>query len=179
MPEALPASGPVTGVEIERKFRLRAAPSAEVFAEHGAVPRRLEQVYLAEPPTGRRIRRIVHADGRIEYRLTRKERLRAFAFHETEERIDAARYESLLLQADPERRPIRKVRHVVPHGAQVLEIDVFESPPGLVIVEVELESDDEVVELPGWVGEWREVTDDPAYLNVNLARTGTRIAPWA
>jgi len=178
MPEALPASGPVTGVEIERKFRLRAAPSARALAEHGAVPRRLEQVYLVEPPSGRRIRRIEHADGRIEHRLTRKERLRAFAFHETEERIDAARYESLLLQADPERCPIRKVRHVVPHGAQALEIDVFESPPGLVLVEVELEHDDEVVELPAWLGEWREVTGDPSYLNANLARAGTRIAPW-
>lgn len=179
MPEVLPASGSVTGVEIERKFRLRTEPSAEVLAEHGAVARRLEQVYLAEPPAGRRIRRIEHADGRIEHRLTTKHRLRAFAFDETEERIDAARYASLLLQADPERRPIRKVRHVVPHGAQVLEIDVFEVPPGLVLLEVELERDDEVVELPAWLGEWREVTDDPGYLNANLARPGTRIAPWA
>lgn len=179
MPEALPASGPVTGIEIERKFRLRAAPSAETLASHGAVARRLEQVYLDEPPKGRRIRRIEHADGRIEHRLTTKERLRSFAFHETEERIDAARYASLLLQADPERRPIRKVRHVVPHGSQVLEIDVFESPPGLVLVEVELEHDDETVELPAWLGEWREVTDDPAYLNANIARPGTVIAPWA
>ena len=179
MPEGLPASGAVTGIEIERKFRLRAAPPAEVLAEHAAVARRLEQVYLDGPPAGRRIRRIEHADGRIEHRLTRKERLRAFAFHETEERIDAARCVSLMLQADPERRPIRKVRHVVPHGAQLLEIDVFESPPGLVLVEVELAHDDEVVELPGWLGEWREVTDDPAYLNANLARPGARVAPWS
>ena len=178
MPEVLPAHGPVTGVEIERKFRLRAVPAAAVLAEHGAVPRRLEQVYLAEPPKGRRIRRIEHADGRIEHRLTSKERVRSFAFHETEERIDAARYASLLLQADPERCPIRKVRHVVPHRDQLLEIDVFESPPGLVILEVELEHDDEVVELPAWLGEWREVTDDPAYLNANLARLGARIPPW-
>lgn len=179
MPEALPASGAAPGVEIERKFRLRAAPSAEILAEHGAVPRRLEQVYLSEPPKGRRIRRIEHVDGRVEHRLTRKERLRAFAFHEEEERIDAARYESLKLQADLGRRPIRKIRHVVPNGDQLLEIDVFETPPGLVLVEVELEHDDEAVELPDWLGEWREVTDDPAYLNANLARPGTRIDPWA
>jgi CYTH domain-containing protein len=179
MPEALPASGSVAGVEIERKFRLRAVPSDAVLAAHGAVPRRLEQVYLAEPPPGRRIRRIEHADGRVEHRLTRKERLRAYAFHETEERIDAARYEALLGEADPDRRPIRKVRQVVPHGDQVLEIDVFEVPAGLVLVEVELEHDDEAITLPDWLGEWREVTHDPAYLNANLARPETRIEPWA
>jgi CYTH domain-containing protein len=179
MPEALPATGSVTGVEIERKFRLPAAPPAALLAAHGAVARHLEQVYLEGPPGGRRIRRIEHADGRIEHRLTRKERLRAFAFHEEEERIDADRYASLLLQADPARRPIRKTRHVVPHGDQVLEIDVFEVPPGLVLVEVELERDDEPVDLPDWLGEWREVTGDPEYLNANLACEGVDLAPWS
>ena len=178
MPEVLPPTGVVAGVEIERKFRLRAAPQVDVLEAHGAVPRRLEQVYLESPPSGRRVRRIEHADGRIEHRLTRKQKLRAFAFHEEEERVDPARYESLLLQADPERRPIRKTRHLVQHGSQVLEIDVFDVPPGLVLVEVELQHDDEAVELPGWLGEWREVTDDPVFGNANLARPGTVIPPW-
>lgn len=178
MPDVLPPSGAVTGVEIERKFRLRAEPPPDVLAAHGALPRRLEQVYLDGPPSGRRIRRIEHADGSVEHRLTHKERLRAFAFREEEERIDADRYQSLLLQADPDRHPIRKTRHVVPHGDQVLEIDVFESPPGLVVVEVELETDDEAIELPDWLGEWREVTGDPDYLNANLARSEVGIAPW-
>jgi CYTH domain-containing protein len=178
MPDALPPAGVVAGVEIERKFRLRAEPPAEVLAAHGAVPRRLEQVYLDGPPQGRRIRRIEHPDGHVEHRLTRKERLRAFAFREEEERIDADSYRSLLVEADPDRRPIRKTRHVVPHGDQVLEIDVFESPPGLVLVEVELEHDDEAIELPDWLGEWREVTGDPDFLNANLARSGIEIVPW-
>ena len=178
MPEVLPETGSVTGIEIERKFRLRAAPPAAVLAANRAVPNRLVQVYLEDPPSGRRIRRIEHGDGRIEHRLTRKTQLRAFAFREDEERIDAVRYEALLLQADPERRPVRKTRFVVPHGSQALEIDVFDVPPGLVLVEVELAHDDEPVELPGWLGEWREVTGDPAYLNANLARPGTVVPPW-
>ncbi len=178
MPEILPASGAVTGVEIERKFRLRQAPSPEVLIAHGAVSLRFEQVYLTDPPSGRRVRLIEHADGRIEHRLTRKEQLRAFAFNEAEERIDATRYAAHLAEADPERRPVRKTRHVVPHGSQVLEIDVFEVPAGLVVVEVELGHDDEAVTLPDWLGEWREVSGDPAYLNVNLARRGAVVPPW-
>jgi adenylate cyclase len=168
----------VSGVEIERKFRLRHTPAAEVLAAHGAVARRLEQVYLTEPPEGRRVRRIEHADGTVEHRLTRKRQIRAFAFEEHEERIDASRYRELLLEADTARHPVRKTRHIVPHGAQVLEIDEFEQPAGLVLLEVELATDDEAVALPEWVGEWREVTGDPAYLNANLARPGEPVPSW-
>jgi CYTH domain-containing protein len=67
---------------------------------------------------------------------------------------------------------------VVAHGAQTLEIDVFEVPSGLVVVEVELASEDEPVELPPWLGEWREVTGDDRYLNVSLARRDAEVPPY-
>ena len=178
MPDLLPATGAVIGVEIERKFRLRTAPPVELVERHGGRTRRLVQVYLAGSPAGRRIRRIEHDDGRVEHRLTRKVRLRAYAFREDERAIDEATYAALLAEADPDRRPVRKLRHVVPHGSQVLEIDVFESPPGLVMLEVELRFDDEPVELPAWVGAWREVTGDPAYFNTNLAGAGVVVPRW-
>ena len=173
----LPATGAVVGVEIERKFRLRRAPSQEVLERHGARIRRLQQVYLIGSPS-RRIRRITYDDGRVEHRLTRKERLRAFASREDERLIDAETYLDLLAEADPERRPVHKVRHVVPHGTHALEIDVFEAPAGLVLLEVELRDDDEPIELPDWLGEWREVTGDPAFQNLNLARTGAVVPRW-
>jgi adenylate cyclase len=166
------------GIEIERKYRLAAAPEPGVLRGHGAVARRLEQVYLAGDPPGRRVRRIEDADGSVEYRLTRKERLREFAFHEEEAVITAAEFDALLAQADPGRRRIRKTRHVVPHGRQQLEIDVFEEPAGLVLVEVELDADDEVVQLPDWLGVWVDVTGDPTYLNATLARVGSVIPDW-
>ena len=178
MPDTLPATGAVVGVEIERKFRLRRAPTAEVLERHGARTRSLEQVYLIGSPSGRRIRRITYDDGRVEHRLTRKERLRAFAYREDERAIDPETFLDLLAEADPERRPVRKVRYVVPHGSQALEIDVFEAPSGLVMLEVELGNDDELIELPDWLGEWREVTDDPAYQNMNLARVGAVVPRW-
>lgn len=169
--------GPV-GIEIERKYRLRAAPDETMLRDHGAVALRLEQVYLAGEPPGRRVRRIEAPDGTVEHRLTRKERLRAYAFREEEAVIDAAEYGALLEQADPARRRIRKIRHVVPHGRQKLEIDVFEEPAGLILVEVELATDDEAVELPEWLGESVDVTGDAAYLNANLALAGSSIPAW-
>jgi len=165
-------------IEIERKYRLRAAPSASALAAHGAVAKRIEQVYLTGAPANRRLRRTELPDGEIRLVVTEKRRLADFTFHERERSLDEGEYERLLGQADPAKAPIRKTRHVVPHGAQALEIDVFESPVGLVLLEVELRSADEPVTLPSWLGEWREVTGDRRYLNTNLARRDVDIPPW-
>jgi CYTH domain-containing protein len=166
-----------TSIEIERKFRLRAAPDATVLADHGAVPRRIEQVYLAGGTDAERIRRSETAGG-VTYRHTRKRQIGAFAFEEDEEPIDAMAWADGLGRADPARRTIRKTRHVVAHGEQELEIDVFDEPPGLVVVEVELRHEDEPVVLPAWLGDWREVTGDARYFNAALARLDAEVPPW-
>jgi adenylate cyclase len=64
---------------------------------------------------------------------------------------------------------IDKVRHHVRCGRHLWELDVFSGAnQGLEMAEVELASEDEAFELPSWAGD--EVTADPAYYNVNLAR---------
>jgi CYTH domain-containing protein len=170
------------GIEIERKFRLRAAPSAAVLRTVGAVAKRIDQVYLARLDDDRevaeRVRRTATDDGAVTYRHTTKRRVGAFSFDEREEAMDEAAWAEALARADPARRPVRKTRHVVAHGPQVLEIDVFEEPAGLVVVEVELRDEGEAVELPVWLGEWLEVTGDSRYLNASLARRDAEIPPW-
>jgi len=165
-------------IEIERKFRLRAAPAPTMLAASHAVARRIEQVYLDGGRDAERIRRIETADGVVTFRLTRKRRIGAYSFEELEEVIDEAAWLAGLERADPDRRPIRKVRHVVPHGDQQLEIDVFDEPAGLVVVEVELRHEDEPVELPAWLGEWDEVTGDERYFNAVIARLDAEVPAW-
>jgi CYTH domain-containing protein len=64
---------------------------------------------------------------------------------------------------------IEKTRYTVTRGGVVFEIDEFHAEnAGLVLAEVELESEDQAVDLPDWIGE--EVTGDPRYYNSNLAR---------
>lgn len=156
-------------LEIERRYRLLRPPSLAELDAHGAQPQRLEQIYLVEPPSGRRVRRIEEPGGEVRFRLTRKQHLRDLVREEEEVSIDEGAYRRLLGEADPARRPIRKTRYRVAHGAQVLEIDVFEQPAGLVLLEVELRSEDELVELPVWLGPWRDVSDDERYANASLA----------
>ncbi len=62
---------------------------------------------------------------------------------------------------------VEKTRFFVPFGGQIWEVDVFSGDnAGLIVAEVELESEDATFALPPWAG--REVSDDPRYYNVNL-----------
>jgi adenylate cyclase len=64
--------------------------------------------------------------------------------------------------------PIEKTRHIVKANGHVWEIDVFEGANfGLVLAEVELQSEDEQIVLPSWIG--IEVSDDPRYFNSYLS----------
>ncbi len=69
---------------------------------------------------------------------------------------------------------IEKRRWRVRHAGRHWEIDEFlGDSEGLIVAEVEVEREDEPVELPPWAG--REVSLDPRYFNVNLARNPYRL----
>ena len=62
---------------------------------------------------------------------------------------------------------IEKTRYRVNHETGAWEVDVFEGlNKGLVVAEIELESAQQSVSLPDWVG--TEVSGDAKYLNNNL-----------
>lgn len=62
---------------------------------------------------------------------------------------------------------ISKVRFKVNYGNHIWEIDLFNNDnSGLIIAEIELDSENENFEKPDWLG--IEVSDDPRYFNSNL-----------
>jgi adenylate cyclase len=64
---------------------------------------------------------------------------------------------------------IEKMRYEVMHAGRKWEVDEFlKENQGLIVAEIELDSDDQRIDLPPWAG--REVSDDPRYRNSNLAR---------
>ena len=66
-----------------------------------------------------------------------------------------------------ERPLIEKTRYKIEHAGLIWEVDEFlNENAGLVVAEVELESEDQQFDLPEWLGE--EVTRDPRYFNANL-----------
>ncbi|MDZ7699265.1 MAG: CYTH domain-containing protein [Deltaproteobacteria bacterium] len=65
---------------------------------------------------------------------------------------------------------IEKHRHRLEHEGMVWEVDVFMAEnEGLVLAEVELESESQEIAFPQWVGP--EVSADPRYYNANLVKS--------
>jgi adenylate cyclase len=74
-----------------------------------------------------------------------------------------------MLDALAEKPIIEKKRYKVPLEGLTWEIDeFFGENDGLIVAEVELESEGQTLRLPDWVGE--EVTADPRYFNSNLIK---------
>lgn len=62
---------------------------------------------------------------------------------------------------------VDKVRHIVEIGPHTWEIDVFSGDSqGLVIAEIELQSEDEPFDKPDWLGQ--EVSGDARFYNMNI-----------
>ncbi|WP_426327488.1 CYTH domain-containing protein [Pedobacter sp. R-06] len=62
---------------------------------------------------------------------------------------------------------LSKTRYEIPFNGKLWEIDVFlGANKGLVVAEIELNSEDEIFALPDWVS--REVTEEEKYYNSNL-----------
>ena len=63
---------------------------------------------------------------------------------------------------------VEKLRHIVKHAGLRWEVDAFLGDnDGLVVAEIELESEAQEIALPEWVG--AEITGDARYYNLNLA----------
>lgn len=78
--------------------------------------------------------------------------------------VDEAR---AMLQECAEGTVLSKTRYIVPFEGLTWEVDEFHAAhEGLVLAEVELESEEAPVKLPSFVGE--EVTGDSRYYNSNL-----------
>lgn len=150
------------GVEIERKFLLRnddwrTLPTGEAVK---GVPFR--QGYLASG-TEATVRVRLQGDSA---RLTIKGKTDGVSRAEFEYTIPVEEAQVMLDTLC--RRPlIEKVRYCRKENGLTWEIDEFMGDnAGLLVAEVELESEDQVFTLPDWVGE--EVSGDERYYNVNL-----------
>ena len=64
-------------------------------------------------------------------------------------------------------RMIEKTRYLVTYKGKTWEVDLFGGTnEGLLVAEIELDSEEEEFEIPDWITE--EVTDDKRYYNSNL-----------
>ena len=146
------------GIEIERKFLVK-NDSWKAAADKGRLCR---QGYL-KSDGGMTIR--IRMMGKKAF-LTIKGPTTGISRTEFEYEIPCADAEALLELCGS---LVEKVRHHISYAGMVWELDVFTGAnEGLVMAEIELESEGQEVGLPEWAGE--EVSGDSRYYNASLAK---------
>lgn len=146
-------------LEIERKYLV----VNEIWREHAVSQRRLRQFYLAQ--TDKAVVRVRVDDGHHAM-LTIKSAAPGLSRQEYEYPLPVADAEAMM----PLRRGsiLEKTRFHVRHAGRVWEIDVYAGEnTGLILAEIEIESEDAVVERPDFIG--REVTGEPDFYASRLA----------
>ena len=147
--------------EIERKFLLKRVPDNLAGYSHEEI----EQGYLAIE------------NGGVQVRLRRKGEACSLTYKRGETTAREEREISLTpeqfdaLWPATERRRLAKLRYEIPWRDHIVEVDVYRGRhEGLVVAEVEFESETRCGEFvpPDWFGD--EVTGDSRYSNVVLAQ---------
>ena len=147
-------------IETERKFLVK----DDGYKAQAVESHRIRQGYIAHD-MGRSVRVRILDDKGI---LTVKGPFIGVGSRpEWEKEISLKEAEELFLICKP--GSIDKTRWIVPAGERCFEVDEFHGEnEGLVMAEIELESQDEAFERPSWLGE--EVTGNPRFYNGYLAR---------
>lgn len=160
-----------SAMEIERKYLIRMPDEAALAAMPGCEKWEIVQTYLRDCGNGftNRVRR-VRTNGAEKYIHTQKRRVNALSCHESEGEVSRSEYDRLMQEADPALRSIDKKRYRVPYAGQLLEIDIYSFWTDRATLEIELESEAQQPVLPPWLELVREVTGEPAYKNLYLAR---------
>ena len=147
--------------EIERKFLVK----DNSFKAHAYSKTHIEQGYFATEP-GKTVRvRIRDDKGYLTIKgPSKKEGLARYEF-ETEISLEDAH--EMMTLCMPGR--VDKNRYLVKCGKHIVEVDeFFGDNEGLVLAEIELESEDETYERPDFLG--KEVTGDYHYYNKYMLR---------
>lgn len=169
--EVLRFLGVPVPTEIERKYRIERPGWSQLPPDHQVID--ISQTYLLtdNPNEERRIRRWSQHGATTYFETTKRasggqllERV------EEEKQIPPERYQELLAEADPARRPIEKRRYCFLFQNQYFELDDLTSVrPGLFVLEIELTDKQQTVVLPDFITVIEEVTNNPAYTNNKLA----------
>lgn len=149
-------------IEIERKFMVHDVPwtTAHGYAD-------IKQGYLSiDPRATVRVRTQVFPGKPMVGYITIKGMTNGISRIENEYQIPADDAKCMI--DDMCMAALEKRRYFVTHGSHEWVVDVFGGRNhGLCLAEIELSGEDEVWESPTWLG--TEVTDDPRYVNANLA----------
>jgi len=155
--------------EIERKYLIEMPNIAKLEKIFGAKKLEIIQTYL-KSTNGDEIRvRQRGQDGDYVYYQTTKKTINNLKRIEVEKRLSKDEYLNLIMQADTNKKQIRKTRYCFVYNNQYLELDIYPFWQDKAILEIELSSENQQVNIPKDIKVIKEVTQDITYKNFSLA----------
>lgn len=153
--------------EIERRWFIKKPRAGQLTVR---ASKDIIQTYLVSVNGyQRRVRRITE-NGAERFFYTEKRFISGFTREENEREITPPEYESLIQERDPQLNPVIKTRLVTDYEGLVFEIDEYDFSPDFAIMEAELISEEQSVQLPPQIETIREVTGDRSYSNATVAK---------
>lgn len=167
-------------LEIERKFLLKAEPITWPEDVMRCVLHIVQSYLIPEPGFSTERVRVSFqaASDKIEMTHTKKLHVSDGVNEEVEDVIDPVRLRELVKRMDTGLKPVQKTRAVFTWKERTFELDSFtgahQTAPGPVIqiLEVELPTLEDPLDLPPWIPILREVTGDRRYSNRSIAEHG-------
>ncbi|MBR6029518.1 MAG: AAA family ATPase [Clostridia bacterium] len=156
-------------LEIERKFLIEMPDVRALEALPNCQRVEISQTYLhTDDGSEVRIRQRGDAGHFIYYRTTKRP-VEGARRVEIEQRLTRDEYLSLLVQADPACRPVRKTRYYLTEIGVTYEIDIYPDHSDWAILEVELSDENQEIVIPEGLKVIREVTGEKEFSNRAMA----------
>lgn len=156
-------------LEIERKFLIEKPNINKLLSIKACKKVEIIQTYLKSNEDEEVRVRQRGCDGSYIYTKTVKKEIGKGKRFEFEERIDEKKYISLLMDADTNRKAIRKTRFCLVYLNQYFEIDLYPFWQDKAIVEIEVKNITDKIKMPKFIKVIKEVTDDNRFSNAALA----------
>lgn len=155
--------------EVERRFLIEYPDLAALERLPNCERVEVTQTFLRSNPDEEVRIRQRGLNGHFSYFETREKVHSGIRHLEVERRLSKEEYRERLLEADPTKRPLQKVRYCLADGNQYFEIDVYPFWHHRAIVEISLTDPEEEIRFPQQLKPLREITNDPAYKKSALA----------
>jgi CYTH domain-containing protein len=158
-------------LEIERKFLIKMPNIVDITKLISCAKIEIIQTYLCSenPDEVRRIRQR-GSNGDFVYYYTIKKSITPIKRVEVERKITKEEYLSLLMEAETSLRQIKKTRYCFTWNNIYYELDIYPFWNDKAIIEIELTSEKQIVNMPNFIELIKEVTDDNKYSNYSLAK---------
>ena len=161
-------------IEIERKYIIK-KPIEDKLAElSGYTKSEILQIYLdSEVGITHRIR-MRKRDDCVIYTETVKRRIDRISAYEDEHEITEERFQQLSKLQRRGTKAVHKVRYTFTYHGKTFEIDEYPKWRKTCIMEIELDSRDEKIDLPPYIEIIKEVTGNKSYSNASMSHSFPR-----